>query len=121
VTGGGPVGSDGPDRLYTVTGGRSRAQDGALDLVTFVISESEPVLGMQSEHVRIMRLCRQHPVAVVEIAAHLGMPVGVVKILLGDLLADGRVSARRPRSVTRGDRLPPSETLKKVLSGLHKL
>ncbi|WP_433890971.1 DUF742 domain-containing protein [Streptomyces sp. CA-111067] len=121
MTGGGPVDSGGPDRLYTVTGGRSRPRDNGLDLVTFVISEGEPVLGMQSEHVRIMRLCRAYPVAVVEIAAHLNMPVGVVKILLGDLLADGRVSARRPRSVTRGDRLPPSETLKKVLSGLHKL
>ena len=40
----------------------------SFDLVTLVVSESEPTAGMQSEHARILRMCR-NPTAVVEIAA----------------------------------------------------
>jgi len=116
----GPVDSGVPDRLYTITGGRSRVYESAFDLVTIVVAESEPALGMQSEHVRILRLCRR-PTAVVELAANLRLPVGVVKILLGDLRDAGRISARHPRSASSGDRLPPPETLKKVLRALQNL
>jgi hypothetical protein len=116
----GPVDSGIPDRLYTITGGRSRAYESPFDLVTIVVAESEPALGMQSEHVRILRLCRR-PTAVVELAANLRLPVGVVKILLGDLRDAGRISARHPRSASAGDRLPPPETLKKVLRALQNL
>jgi Protein of unknown function (DUF742) len=118
----GPVDSGEPDRLYTVTGGRSSAGASAFDLVTIVVGEGEPPeRGMQSEHVRILRLCRR-PIAVVELASRLGLPVGVVKILLGDLLDAGRISARHPRSAASDDdRLPAPETLKKVLRALQNL
>jgi hypothetical protein len=116
----GPVDSGEPDRLYTVTGGRSRAQESPFDLVTIVVAEGEPALGMQSEHVRILRLCRR-PTAVVEVSAYLGLPVTVVRILLGDLREAGLISARHPRSALTGDRLPPPETLKKVLRALQNL
>lgn len=118
----GPVHSGEPDRLYTVTGGRTAASGPAFDLVTIVVGEAEPARGMQSEHIRILGLCRR-PVAVVELAARLGLPVGVVKVLLGDLLAAGRISARHPRTAARGgpDRPPPPDTLKKVLRALQNL
>ncbi|WP_405584341.1 DUF742 domain-containing protein [Streptomyces sp. NBC_01190] len=116
----GPVDSGEPDRLYTVTGGRSHAGDSPFDLVTIVVAESEPALGMQSEHIRILRLCR-NPTAVVEVAAHLGLPITVVKILLGDLREAGRISARHPRAALSGDRLPEPEMLKKVLRALQNL
>ena len=44
---------DDPDRLYTVTGGRSSADESSLDLVTLIVSECEPNSGMQSEHARM--------------------------------------------------------------------
>lgn len=109
-----------PDRLYTVTGGRSRTDSIDLDLVTLIVSESEPSPGMQSEHVRILRMCHR-PAAVVEISAELGMPVSVVKILLADLLDTGRASARHPASGAMGGAVPDREFLKKVLVGLHNL
>ncbi|MFF4650571.1 DUF742 domain-containing protein [Streptomyces sp. NPDC001380] len=115
-----PVHSEDPDRLYTVTGGRSRADDSAFDLVTLIVSESEPSPGMQSEHVRILTLCRR-PTAVVEVAAELGLPVGIVKILLADLHDTGRVSARHPRAAHSRAELPDPELLKQVLVGLQNL
>ncbi|NEB74459.1 DUF742 domain-containing protein [Streptomyces sp. SID14478] len=115
-----PVDTGAPDRLYTVTGGRSRADDASFDLVTLVVSECEPVAGMQSEHVRILELCRA-PTAVVEIAAELRMPITVVRILLGDLLAGGKVTARHPRAAEAVAALPDSALLKEVLHGLRNL
>ncbi|MDT6982077.1 DUF742 domain-containing protein [Streptomyces lusitanus] len=114
-----PVDTGDPDRLYTVTGGRSRAHE-AFDLVTLIVSESAPTPGMQSEHARILALC-EHPVAVVEVAAELGLPVTVVRILLGDLLDTGRITARHPRAAASVASLPDSALLQEVLHGLRNL
>jgi hypothetical protein len=113
------VDGEDPDRLYTVTGGRSRAERVDLDLVTLILSEANPAPGMQSEHVKILRMCR-NPTAVVEVASALGLPVSVVKILLSDLLQAGRVSARHPSSLGSAQ-IPDAALLKEVLSGLQKL
>lgn len=109
-----------PDRLYTLTGGRSRADDPELDLVTLIVAGAEPTPGMQSEHVRILTICRS-PTAVVELSAELALPVTVVKILVSDLLAAGQVTARHPSSARGGFASPDAAFLKKVLVGLHNL
>ncbi|HKS44169.1 MAG TPA: DUF742 domain-containing protein [Amycolatopsis sp.] len=115
------VDDEDPDRFYTVTRGRSRAAAADLDLVTLIVSEAEPAPGMQSEYVKVLRTC-QFPTAVVEVASELGLPVSVTRILLADLLAAGKISARHPSAVFRsGSALPDSEFLKKVLVGLKNL
>ncbi|MEU9450176.1 DUF742 domain-containing protein [Streptomyces sp. NPDC048277] len=112
-----PGRDDAPDRLYTITGGRSGAgPDNPFDLVTLVVAESEPAPGMQSEHAAILRLA-EFPVSVVEVAAELGMPVSITKILLGDLLVAGRVSARHPHRPAITD----PDILEQVLVGLRNL
>jgi hypothetical protein len=115
-----PGRDDAPDRLYTVTGGRSRsAPDTPFDLVTLVVAECDPAPGMQSEHAAILRLT-ERPAAVAEIAAGLGLPVSITKILLSDLLAEGRVSARHPRRAALSG-LPDPDILEQVLVGLRNL
>jgi len=109
-----------PDRLYTLTRGRSRSDNHDLDLVTLIVSRSEPTPGMQSEHARILQLCRT-PSAVVEISSELRLPVSVVKILLSDMLAANQIVARHPTSGRAGTQLPDAAILKKVLVGLHNL
>jgi hypothetical protein len=115
-----PLDGEDPDRLYTITGGRSRADESRLDLVTLIVSECDPTPGMQSEHVKILRMSRR-PTAVVEISSELRLPVSIVKILLCDLLDTGRVTARHPSSASTPSRLPDSAVLKQVLVGLEKL
>nr|WP_202555251.1 DUF742 domain-containing protein [Streptomyces sp. SID4950] len=105
--------------MYTVTGGRSEADD-TFDLVTLIVSECEPTAGMQSEHVRILELCR-HPTALVEVSAELKMPITVVRILLGDLHDMGRISARHPRAAASVASLPETALLQEVLHGLRNL
>ncbi|WP_225097787.1 DUF742 domain-containing protein [Streptomyces sp. CoH27] len=112
-----PGRDDAPDRLYTITQGRSRTDpDSPFDLVTLVVAESKPVTGMQSEHVAILRMT-EFPASVAEIAAELKLPVSITKVLLCDLLAAGRVSARHPhrRAITDPD------ILEQVLVGLRNL
>ncbi|SNR23141.1 DUF742 domain-containing protein [Actinomadura mexicana] len=116
-----PLDLDDPDRLYTVTGGRSRAGDADLDLVTLVVAENDPAPGMQSEHVAILRSCRNEPVAVVELSSHLRLPVSVVKILLLDLRDTGHITVRHPTSATATTHLADLDTLKEVLVGLKAL
>ncbi|MEV4005604.1 DUF742 domain-containing protein [Actinomadura sp. NPDC049753] len=116
-----PLDLDDPDRLYTVTGGRSRAGDADLDLVTLIVAENDPAPGMQSEHVAILRLCRNEPVAVVELSSHLRLPVSVVKILLLDLRDTGHITVRHPTSATATTHLADLDTLKEVLDGLKAL
>lgn len=112
-----PGRDDSPDRLYTLTQGRARsAPDSPFDLVTLVVAECDPAPGMQSEHVTILRAA-QRPIAVVELAAELRLPVGITKILLSDLLAAGRVSARHPRKAAVID----PDVLEQVLVGLRNL
>ncbi|MDB1088156.1 DUF742 domain-containing protein [Streptomyces sp. ACA25] len=115
-----PGRNDDPDRLYTLTRGRSRSDSDAFDLVTLVVSECDPTPGMQSEHVTILRMCR-YPTAVVEIAADLRLPVSIVKILLSDLLDTGRITARHPRMSPSAAQLPDPTILEQVLVGLRNL
>ncbi|WP_330294555.1 DUF742 domain-containing protein [Streptomyces sp. NBC_00503] len=118
-----PGRDDSPDRLYTLTGGRSRSGSDVFDLVTLIVAECDPVPGMQSEHAAILRMCR-FPTAVVEIAAELGLPVSIVRILLADLLGTGRISARHPRSAYSAHAaysLPDPDILEQVLVGLRNL
>jgi hypothetical protein len=114
-----PVDTGDPHRLYTVTGGRSRADD-SFDLVTLIVSECEPSTGMPSEHRHILELCRT-PTALVEVAAELKLPITVVRILLGDLLAAGRITARHPHAVRGAATSSRTELLKEVLLGLRNL
>jgi hypothetical protein len=119
-----PGRDDDPDRLYTVTGGRSRSAQAdtlTFDLVTLIVAECDPTPAMQSEHAAILRICR-YPTAVVEVASDLGLPVGIARILLGDLLAAGRITARHPRTAAASaNRMPDPDLLKQVLVGLRNL
>jgi len=115
-----PGRDDAPDRLYTLTRGRTKAGPGGrLDLVTLVLAESGPAPGMQSEHARILRLCAA-PTAVVEVAAELRLPIGITRVLLTDLLTAGRISARHPRTAT-AESLSDPGLLEQVLVGLRNL
>ncbi|GGN11357.1 DUF742 domain-containing protein [Streptomyces fuscichromogenes] len=112
-----PGRDDAPDRLYTITGGRTGSgPDSPFDLVTLVVAESAPAPGMQSEHAAILRLA-EFPTSVVEIAAELKLPVSITKVLLGDLQAAGRVSARHPHRPAITD----PDILEQVLVGLRNL
>ncbi|WP_042397429.1 DUF742 domain-containing protein [Streptacidiphilus carbonis] len=110
--------SDQPERLYVITRGRSgTGERAALDLVTLIVSLAEPEPAMQPEHAAILRLCRS-PLSLAELSAYLSLPVSVVNLLLADLLAEGRVQARKP--VPKAI-VPDRSLIEAVMHGLQRL
>ncbi|MET9600487.1 MULTISPECIES: DUF742 domain-containing protein [unclassified Streptomyces] len=107
-----------PERLYVITGGRSGPSTAVhLDLVTLVVAKGPPRPEMQPEQADILRMC-QAPLSVAEIAAYVGLPVSVVTVLVGDLMAAKRVRIRPPVPAAQ---LPDLALIEAVIDGLQKL
>ncbi|WP_344830561.1 DUF742 domain-containing protein [Actinocorallia longicatena] len=107
-------------RPFAVTGGRTRPAGSDLDLMTLVVCAAEPVYGsllLSPEHEAILE-CARSPLTVAEVAASLDLAVGVVRVLLGDLLAERRISIRRPAPVAQ---FPNSRIIEEVIHGLQAL
>ncbi|GGV00997.1 hypothetical protein GCM10010211_80420 [Streptomyces albospinus] len=111
-------------RPYAMTRGRTRtAAEGRLDLIAQVIAESrteEPIADqtLSPEHVDIVGLCRHSPLSVAELAAELDLPVGVLRVLIGDLLDAELVRVSRPVPPAE---LPAEQVLREVIDGLRTL
>jgi Protein of unknown function (DUF742) len=102
-------------RPYAITGGRTRTKQPDLDLITLVVASrrhADPS-AMEPESVQILTLC-QSPMSVAEISAKLNLPLGVVKVLLGDLIQQRFVHFR-------GALAPDNAVLQAVLNGIRRL
>jgi hypothetical protein len=106
-------------RLYAITGGRAEAPAGDFTLSTIVqrVPGAEPGHDLSLAESTIVDLA-ERPVSVSEIAARLGLPLGPVRVILGDLRAAGLVAV--PRSRDAAER-PSMRLLEQVLSGLNAL
>ncbi|KUH40302.1 MULTISPECIES: DUF742 domain-containing protein [Streptomyces] len=94
------------------------------DLVALVAAVTEPPSDRAGErllgprHRTLLALCRAGTRSVADLAAGAGLPVGAVRVLLGDLSGAGLVTLHRPAPVVR----PPDEhTLREVIDGLRAL
>ena len=102
-------------RPYVRTGGRTRpAVDLAIEaLVSTVACAPEPT---GADHRAIAALCAS-PRSVAEIAALLEIPLGVARVLVGDLAQDGAVVVHG----TSGPDGPDATFMQRVLDGLRRL
>jgi Protein of unknown function (DUF742) len=102
-------------RPYAVTGGRTRARaEIALEALLSAEAAAEAPRAVRGgETDTIIDLCRDVR-SLAEVSAHLGLPVGVTRVLIGDLAADGVLTVHEPAAT--GGLL-----LERVLSGLHDL
>jgi hypothetical protein len=111
-------------RPYAMTRGRttSPAQH-RLDLIALVVAEDraddpEADTSLSPEHVDIVGLCRDEPQSVAELAAGLDLPIGVVRVLVGDLVDADFVHVNRPVPPAE---LPDESILRDVIDGLRAL
>ncbi|MFF1381351.1 DUF742 domain-containing protein [Streptomyces sp. NPDC058308] len=113
-------------RPYAMTRGRTTSTgQHRLDLIAVVITEAWAASGvpeadqtLSPEHVHIVELCRDTPQSVAELAAELDLPIGVVRVLIGDLVEDELVHVTRPVPPAE---LPDESILRDVISGLRAL
>ena len=111
-------------RPYAVTGGRTGPGPSGVrfDLIALVAADGGPeghggaLLG--PEHRALLALCRDETQSVAELSADADLPVGVVRVLLGDLLEAGCVRVSRPVPPAQ---LPDERILREVIDGLRAL
>lgn len=109
-------------RPYALTGGRTGQANGeVLDLIAIIVAQQSArqanSIDLTPEDRMILGLC-QRPVTVTDVASRTGLPLGVVRVLLTDLIQRGRVKVLRPN---RSEDQPSTELLKEVLHGLRAL
>jgi hypothetical protein len=85
-------------RPFVITGGRTRANDALLRMETLVHiplsglgASSARAAGLTFEHARIVDICRE-PASIAEVAAKLGLPLGVATVLVADLVDQDRLA-----------------------------
>lgn len=106
-------------RPYALTLGRTGPpgqQLGLIDLVGAVGDAAAATRELSPEHRRLLRLCRR-PAAVADLASETDLPLGVVRVLLGDLCDRGLVRVVR----AAGRTTPEESVLRSVLDGLRAL
>lgn len=86
-----PVDDDpaGTNRPYLMTGGRTGGGASGIGIETVLVRDHGAPLGRWSVETRMIVAACETPVAVAEVAARVGLPIGVVQVLAGDLVAAG--------------------------------
>ena len=105
-------------RPYSWTGGRTTSPVN-LEVETLVSATGRPAdPAGPAEHRTILGLCAT-PRSVAELAALLKMPLGVTRVLLGDLAAAGNVTVHR--TVSPADTAADVALMQRVIAGLQRL
>ena len=106
-------------RPYAMTGGRTRPthDDPEIETLVFTTSTGEQAPKLTVEQRAIAALCRDI-LSIAEISARLGLPLGVTRVLVGDMAEEGTVMVHRPTHT--GDR-PDLALLERVLYGLRTI
>ncbi|MET7936580.1 DUF742 domain-containing protein [Streptomyces sp. NPDC005322] len=104
-------------RPYVITNGRGLPDNDQFNLITLVTASDQVRPGhLDPERRSLLDLCGGGYLSVAEIAGHMGLPIGIVKVLLSDLSADGYLITRAPAPPAQ---LVDVSLLQEVLDGLQ--
>jgi hypothetical protein len=106
-------------RPYALTGGLTRPSGqrfDLLDLVRAVRRAAWDVPQLTPEQAELLERC-QMPTPLVDLAADLDLPVGVVRILVSDLRERGLITIHRPQPAGFSD----LKILQEVVNGLRRI
>ncbi|MDJ0768649.1 MAG: DUF742 domain-containing protein [Ilumatobacter sp.] len=104
-------------RPYAITGGRTGGEiDISLEAQIQASTRASQHLGAYRwEAAKLVELV-QAPMALIEIAARLEIPIGVARVLVADLVGDGAVVLHTPQTTQNY-----SSLLERVLDGVRNL
>lgn len=113
-------------RPYAVTRGRTRprleiALESLVETTVRGRASGNREYGGGREQQYIMALCDNRLQSLAEIAARMQLPLGVARVLIADMAADGLVAVYEPTSFDQSDDALGTELLERVLSGLRRL
>jgi hypothetical protein len=107
--------------VYALTGGRTRSTSGADMPVEALVTATEAGVfapDLQLEYRATVELATS-PVSIVEIGASLGVPVGVARVLVSDLVNAKYLVVHLPPTPTTTGGGPAPEILERLLHGLR--
>jgi hypothetical protein len=106
-------------RPYLLTSGRAQPVDQSLEIEAQVMTSRQGTAGrpkLTFERQEIVALCRT-AMSVAEVAADLGLHIGVARVLVADLAEQGHVVVRRPEHPTS----PDLGMIERVIRGLEAI
>lgn len=106
-------------RPYLLTSGRAQPVDHTLEIETQVVTSDRGVASRYTltfERRDIVELCRT-TMSVAEVAARLGLHIGVTRVLVADLAALGHVIVVRPAAALNQD----LGMIERVIRGLEAI
>jgi hypothetical protein len=102
--------------IFAMTGGRTRSSRRDLPIESLVTATERPCAELEPEYRAIVGMAKR-PVSLVEIGAALRVPVGVARVLVGDLADSGHLVLHAPPPTFDGN--PTPEILTRLLEGLR--
>jgi len=112
-------------RLFSVTRGRAArpVDEGLFDLISLVRAtdaegRADDAPALDATHHALLALCRDEPLSVAELGSYCDLPVGIVRVLLGDLNDAGLITVTRPVPLAQR---PDEQLLRDVINGLRAL
>jgi hypothetical protein len=106
-------------RSFALTGGRARSGT-SFDLLAYVVATDHAptvIWQTQPEHRKILARAAM-PISLAELASEVDLPLGVVRVLLGDLVELEAIAVQQPPANAG---LPNDNVLKAVISALRTL
>lgn len=109
-------------RAYAWTGGRTSSEY-RLEIETLVSTSDhvrEVARPLKDEYQSVAKLCGE-PKSVAEVGAMLALPLGVVRVLLGDMARHGLIVIHHNSTAANNDQVPDLDLFQRVLDGLRRL
>ena len=113
-------------RPYAVTRGRTRPRmEIALEALVETTARGRAIGntngGQSREYQYIAALCDGRLQSLAEVAARMQLPLGVARVIVADMAADGLIAVYEPTSLDDTNDAVGTELLERVLSGLRRL
>ena len=103
-------------RPYLATAGRTTSRVQGLKLETLV-QQTGTSPSVRFESAKVFRLCEQ-PISLAELSAHLSIPLGSVKVIVGDLISSGDLQAHQTVDGSGADDV---QLITRLISGVRNL
>jgi len=102
-------------RPYLLTMGRTRGDAGDLAIETLIIAIADETDESLDPDERTLLRLAQEPISIAELGAALSLPVGVARVLIADLAANGRVELCDTASIDDTD------LVRRLLDGIRAM
>jgi hypothetical protein len=106
-------------RPFLLTAGRTQSSVDGLRYETLVQATDVEGADLRFEAARLFELSRT-AIAIAEIAARLGIPIGSAKVMVGDLIESGHVTVHDTVDTAAGDSAS-IDLMARIIEGVRKL